>query len=255
MTRLESARGRASRRVATTVALLVATMMVACASKPKAGEACTVEAAQACMDTRTAVICADGIWSRLPCRGQAGCETSPSGATCANDGYVDEDPCGVPLEYGCNREKNALVRCIANRWRTTEKCLGPGGCATSAEGVTCDDSVAEVGAPCQTEDTYACGVEGPSAATGRAIPASMLKCTKGTFVYYERCRGPHGCSKDREKVECNQSIAAEDDYCDEAGEKACSVDGAALLSCIANKFTTMRPCEKCTPLVHGIDCR
>jgi hypothetical protein len=175
------------------LALALPLLLAACGPKGKAGDACSKEGAQICQDKSTSLVCMEGKWEALPCRGLTGCMPAGDGASCNNQGYNDGEPCLEDGNYDCKVDKKAMLQCRGKRWKTVEKCLGPTGCVANAKGAKCDNSTSEAGAPCEKDDTYACSVD----------KMTLLRCTGGKLVPHATCPGLYNCRKQFDKVECN----------------------------------------------------
>src|SRR5450755_279443 len=149
------------RRIAWLFGLSVVVLSVASCKKPKAGDTCKTEAKQICADKSNSVICVDSKWEALPCRGMMGCTTTAGDVDCDNDGYNAGEFCDPASDdYECSVDKKAMLKCTGKHWKLNDKCLGQNGCVSSAKEVKCDNSVSELGAPCEHEDTYACTTDG-----------------------------------------------------------------------------------------------
>jgi hypothetical protein len=75
-----------------------------------------------------------------------------------------------------------------------------------------------------------------------ADPKSMMACIKGAFTSMP-CHGPDGCATKGAVSECDNSLSAIGDPCDEVGDYACAVDKKAALSCKDNKFVVEETCK------------
>lgn len=72
---------------------------------------------------------------------------------------------------------------------------------------------------------------------------SALGCGADNKLFQMSCRGPKGCFKQGNSVQCDDSFANVGDGCDEENETACSVDKKAALECHANKFVVGETCH------------
>lgn len=165
-------------------------------SSAKAGEPCAKAGESACLDDKNAVLCVGGKWEQVACRGLNGCMGIAPNVACTNDGYAEGEPCLEEGNYQCTVDKKGLLGCEKNHWKTVEKCLGQNGCVANAKGAKCDNSISEAGAPCQQENTYACGTDGKT----------LLRCTQKKLVPSATCPGRYGCRRQFEKIECNGEI-------------------------------------------------
>ncbi len=215
-------------------------------TKAKAGEACDKEGKQVCADKTDSLVCTDGHWAALPCRGAAGCVASGADVQCANDGYLDGEPCDIAQDdYECSVDKKAMLQCKSRRWKKVDECLGPGSCVSSAKQVKCDNSVSEVGAPCQDDNAYACTADGKQ----------MMVCRAGKMAADAPCRGAHGCRKQFDKIQCDTTIAAVGDACEHEDDAACTEDGKQMLQCRSGKMAPARDCKGgCKVIVDEIHC-
>jgi hypothetical protein len=112
-------------------------------------------------------------------------------------------------------------------------CRGPGGCALTAAGISCDISKNRAGDRCSTDD------EGAAICKDQR---NMLVCRSGQYRL-EACRGPDGCQMEGTRAKCDTSVALPGDTCKDLGSKACSVDGKQLLACTNDKMTLTNYCR------------
>jgi hypothetical protein len=87
-------------------------------------------------------------------------------------------------------------------------------------------------------------------------PKTMMACVKGAFASM-LCQGAQGCTTQGTASQCDNSIAAAGDVCDENGDYACSADKAAALSCKDNKFAVEETCKgarACALKADGLYC-
>ncbi len=89
------------------------------------------------------------------------------------------------------------------------------------------------GGPCRVADQIACSE------TGRA-----LLCDGNSWVEVP-CRGPHGCARNGEDDECDDTIANEGDRCtrNPTLDYACSAEGSDALVCRDGLFRLWRRCR------------
>jgi hypothetical protein len=72
-------------------------------------------------------------------------------------------------------------------------------------------------------------------------PKTMLSCEDGKYVP-DPCRGPAGCKDNRERIDCDQSVAETGDRCFGPGA-TCSVDGRRMLDCKDDVLVERRNCR------------
>lgn len=231
-------------------ALLV--FAAACA-KPAAGHPCKKDGQQACADERDALVCVEGKWETLACRGPAGCKSAGDDVACDNDAFSPGDPCvSARNDYACGADKVSVVRCVGEHWKLAGKCPGPKGCSSQRQKVSCDDSLADLGMPCATEGSGACSGD----------KKTVLRCEHGVMAEAAKCRGARGCSiaGSPPAPVCDTTIAQVGDACQSDDEAACSVDGKQFLRCRDHVMTAMQACAKGCEVTRPdgareIDCR
>lgn len=234
-----------ARRFAMLSAILLVSLLAGC-KKPKVSEPCSKEGKQVCASKTDSLVCVSGRWEALPCRGAAGCAASGADVQCANDGYQDGEPCDIAEDdYECSVDRKAMLQCKAKHWKTVDECLGPSACTSSSKQVKCDNSVSELGAPCQDDKTYACTADGKQ----------MMVCVGGKMVTDSPCRGGHGCRKQFDKIQCDTTVATAGDACEHEDDAACTVAGDQMLQCKGGKMTVARSCAGgCKVVVDEIHC-
>jgi len=226
-------------------------LLAAACSKPAAGQACKKDGQQACADERDSLVCVDGKWETLTCRGSGGCKSAGNDVACDNDSYAPGDPCdSAQNDYECGTDKVSVVRCSGKHWKLAGKCPGPKGCTSQKQKVTCDDSIADIGMPCATEGSAACSGD----------KHAMLQCKHGMMAEVAKCRGTKGCDVAGPSATptCDTTVAEIGDACEKDDEAACSPDGKQLLRCRSHVMTAMQSCKKAckvTEKVHADDTR
>lgn len=229
---------------------LAAGTMAGC--KPKAGARCKIEATEVCLDAKLAVVCHEGKWEEMSCRGPNGCAKSGSESTCDQTVAEDKDVCNVVNDYVCSTDKKSMLECSKNRWSMVQSCLGERSCAMDQKKVTCDNSVANLGEVCREEEDYACSSDKKNA----------LVCKGGKFTIASNCKGKNLCRVTGDKaagfkVECDDSTAAVGDTCDKEGHFACTADEKQIVKCVNKKFIgddKCKPKEKCAVKGELVGC-
>src|SRR5262249_32861113 len=96
---------------------------------------------------------------------------------------------------------------------------------------------------CAQQGTYACSSD----------KRGMLLCDGNVLTTASSCRGPQGCSieRDARKVDCDDGIALEGDPCDQPKRITCTVDRKAELVCTANKYARKRECRRSDCRIDG----
>ena len=143
--------------------------------------------------------------------------------------------------FACTPDMRSALACVGGKFVLAETCKGPGACkvapgATGGPDIFCDNDISDIGDPCRDDGDYAC--------TGDKIAA--LRCVGRRMVEINTCRGPKSCSvvhKGKEvDIDCDMSIAAENDPCAFAGNEACTVGGKGMLTCVGGRYTAPRAC-------------
>lgn len=161
------------------------------------GDRCGLETDHACSaDKKFVVACKNKKWTKVSaCPGPAGCERVDKDVKCDNSVAAIGDACVVEKDYACTADKKSTVVCKGGKFEAGTPCKGPKGCAVTPGKVHCDDSVADLGDPCEKKgdgDKYACATDAKSA----------LKCDGGKFVLQEKCKGKDTCKVLPEGVGC-----------------------------------------------------
>ena len=215
-------------------ALVVALLAVAACTKPSPGAACKKEGPPVFADERDSLVCTDGKWETLTCRGSSGCKSAGNDVACENDSYAPGDPCDIAQsDYECGTDKVSVVECKGKHWKLVGKCPGPKGCTSQKQKVSCDDSVADLGMPCATDGSAACAGD----------KHALLKCKGGVMVEAAKCRGASGCDATSGTPKCDTTIAQVGDACGQDDEAACSVDGKQLLRCRSQMMAATQTCK------------
>jgi hypothetical protein len=209
-----------------------------CKGKPKAGDTCQ-QGQGACADGTAMLACVKGVLALMPCHGALGCTTQGNNAQCDNSLAAAGDVCDEDGDFACSQDKKAALACRENKFALEETCKGARACTLKTDGLYCDNDLSDPGDPCHTTGDYACTTDKKLA----------LKCgVDHKMAALNTCKGAKACrvfeKPEEKKVEfvCDDSVADVGDPCDEAGEKACSVDLKSILECKANKFVPLSPC-------------
>lgn len=126
-------------------------------------------------------------------------------------------------------------------------CRGPGGCAQSEQGTSCDFSQNQPGDPCSTDDDGAALCAGPD---------RMIACRNGSYQIVP-CRGQRGCVNEGGFALCDQSVAMLGDGCKDENKKACASDGKSVLVCqngVMNALYACRGERGCSAAGGKLDC-
>lgn len=153
------------------------------------GDACMSPANEnyACsLDRAVGLVCKDGKFVRWrACKGPHSCVVHPDRIECDNT-YADVgDPCGSAGSYACSADKKLALVCKNGKYEADGSCRGPDECRVGAQAhkLECDESVAEMGDPCATDDEVTCSVD----------KKSELVCKAHVFVKKRDCTRKDGC--------------------------------------------------------------
>ncbi|GAC1560911.1 MAG: hypothetical protein NVS3B10_18980 [Polyangiales bacterium] len=206
-------------------ALLVVAVVAFGSCKPKAGGTCE---ADACGDEHTLLACKHGRLLPVSCDGPKGCAVDGATPRCDFSANKPGSECDERFtgKRMCRDAKTALA--CKNGHFVATTCAGPGGCVAmgDAEALVkdCDTSVGKEGDACDRNFTKkpACDAGGKD----------LLECGKAdTFVSFERCRGPKGCTSQGGEAVCDHSVQQVGDPCTPPVPEVCSADGAMILLC------------------------
>jgi hypothetical protein len=203
--------------------------------KPAPGGKCDRGEAR-CLDATRGLVCDDGLFVEVPCRGKGGCSTIQETTTCDISRNQAGDRCGKTDEGAalCAGDQ-AMLACRSGKFETVP-CLGPRGCELVGGQPNCDQSIATAGDACKTDNAKACSADGNR----------VLACRLGRMSDLYECRGEKRCTSEGGKLSCDQTVARLGDSCDKglSGHIACSPDKKALIQCESERFIAS---EKCKP--------
>jgi hypothetical protein len=142
--------------------------------------------------------------------------------------------------YACSQDGTSALACRAGRFAVFDTCKGRRACKVfpgEYGEVVCDDEMADPGDPCRNSGDRACS-------TNRL---AALECTDGRMMAKDTCRGLGRCralhpSPKEVEIDCQTSTAAENEPCLVEGKEVCTLDGKAMLTCIARKYASPTPC-------------
>jgi len=217
-------------------ALLVAASIVTLSAcgKPKVGGKCTAGKIE-CIDAKSGLFCGkDGTYAAMSCGGAQGCNAK--GGSCDQSIAAAGDGCSAS-GFACATDMKNALSCTDGKFVLAETCKGPNACKVATGDIFCDNDIADVGDPCRDDGDYAC--------TGDKLAA--LQCKGKKMMTVNSCRGPKSCSivhpKPKETdIDCDMSIAVENDPCVFPNNEACTSDKKTMLSCKGGKYTSPAPC-------------
>jgi len=204
--------------------------------KPKAGGKCA--GSSTCANPTNGLICVNGTYQAVACRGPKGCAASAGQVTCDNSFATEGDGCTEKGDPACTVDKKNAVECDGTKFVLAETCKGARGCGVNDDKISCDNDVADKDDPCHFDGDYACTSD----------KLHVLRCVDHKMTELNSCKGPNACRifelPQEKKIDfvCDDTIADVDDVCDEDKEEACSTDKKSLLHCRQLKFALLRPC-------------
>lgn len=139
--------------------------------------------------------------------------------------------CKIESKEHCVDDKKALA-CHDGKWEELS-CKGPEGCSKASGDHICDQSVAEDKDVCNLNDDHVCTSD----------KKSMLKCSNNHWSVVQSCSGDRGCTMEKKRVTCDNSIAREGDACREEDDYACSIDKKTALACRKSVFVQTNQCK------------
>ncbi|HSO37138.1 MAG TPA: hypothetical protein VLT33_31650 [Labilithrix sp.] len=170
-----------------------------------AGEPCEDLDNVACsVDKRSELDCKAHSWVvGATCKGAKGCELKGDELFCDHTLADKDDPCHRDGQIACTNDKAFILRCEGNVMKAIDSCRGPKSCtfeehpAQQRIEFNCDDSVAQEGDPCESDNNHACAVD----------KKAIHVCKDHKFVQLKACLGPKGCTFDpnTDKLSCDQA--------------------------------------------------
>ena len=220
-------------------ALLVAASVVTLSAcgKPKLGGKC-IPGQAACSDGKSGLFCgSDGTYKAMTCNGSNGCQQQGAKVVCDNDIATVGDGCDTPMDGACAADHKSMMQCKGEAFVLVDTCKGPGACAIKGDMLVCDNDIADLADPCGNDGNYACTSD----------KATALRCDKGKYGAIQSCRGPKACAIVHPKpkvtdIDCDFTIAAENDPCAFPGNEACSADKKTMFTCKGTKYSSATPC-------------
>jgi hypothetical protein len=230
------------------VAAVFSVCLVVCLSqckglKPTPGGPCVTNNKFTCNDPASAMLCQNGKYVTMACRGPKGCRGVGANSQCDDNLAQEGDACQTTLNdnYSCSVDHLKELICKDGKFATARTCKGPKKCTvnTLAEEIECDDSIGDVGDVCRAEPgdaNYGCS-------TDKKIEV-VCDAATSKFQPSNTCRGMKGCYIDNQRVYCDQSAARVGDKCRPVDNHSCSEDATTELKC-SPQFTWMvqRPCK------------
>ena len=107
--------------------------------KPTPGAPCMVGNNKfQCTDPSNALLCQNGKWVTMPCRGPRGCRGVGTSQTCDDDLAQEGDACVQTLNenYSCSVDHTKELICKDGKFATVRTCKGPKKCTVTGDMIT-----------------------------------------------------------------------------------------------------------------------
>lgn len=163
------------------------------------GDRCNLVGDFVCTQDKQAMLeCKGNKWTLVQgCLGERACVIEAKKVTCDNSIANAGDGCREEDDYACSPDKKSALVCKQGKFTVASKCSGKGGCKVGGDKasgfkVECDDSIANVGDPCEKDSHYACAPD----------EKQIVKCVNKKFVADDKCKGREKCAVKGEQVGC-----------------------------------------------------
>lgn len=201
--------------------------------KAKLGKTCSPEGKEVCAGKAQALVCSNGKWASMACRGAQGCDGEGTLVSCDQSVARVGELCDLEGGTSCAEDKKSSLRCTSDAWVVDEICGGPLGCSATGQQASCDTSLAREGDKCARSGSQSCSQDG----------RTRMHCQAGRMQTAEHCRGPQGCAVNQGKVSCDNSLALVGEPCDTADNYACNTDFRTVLVCRGGKYVIDEKCS------------
>jgi hypothetical protein len=221
----------------------------ACYVAPKVGEACD-DAELSCFDSKTALECVGGVRLGVHCGGAKGCRSDARNLVCDQSEASENDLClAVRMQAigdsACSPDHKSFLSCEQGRFVTMSVCRGPRGCARDGGLALCDQSLAEAGDACQSEQKATCAMDG----------RHLLQCKDRKFETAAACEGEAHCQVADRQVHCDQRVGTIGAPCQATA--ACTADKTTMLACKDHVWAAISACrgpEACSVSDNNVGC-
>jgi hypothetical protein len=131
------------------------------------------------------------------CLGERNCVMEQKKVTCDNSIANTGDACREEDDYACSPDKKVAVVCRSGKFTVASNCKGKNGCRVTGDKntgfkVECDDSIANIGDPCDKEGHFACAPD----------EKQIVKCVGKKFAADDKCKKQEKCAVKGELVGC-----------------------------------------------------
>lgn len=162
-------------------------------------DACNLSGNFVCTSDKKAMLeCAKNRWSFVQsCLGSRGCVMDQKKVTCDNSVASAGDACREEDDHACSADQKTALVCRSGKFVLASNCKGKNGCKIGGDKntgfkVECDDSLANVGDPCEKEGQYSCAPD----------ERSIVKCVSKKFSQDDRCKPKEKCAVKGDLVGC-----------------------------------------------------
>ena len=186
------------------------------------------------IDGKNQILCRNGVYRKLPCRGSGGCKVKGGEAHCDESVGAVGDACDHWIEtgYACSVDRQSELVCQDSKMVVAQPCRGPKECTVKSDKIYCDNDFARAGDSCVDAGEISCTED----------KLAKLSCKAKKFVAVGSCKGSRQCSWRSSSLDCDDSIADVNDLCDKSGNHACSTDRNSVLVCVSGKFAVEAGC-------------
>jgi hypothetical protein len=158
----------------------------------RTGDGCNQLDDQACTeDGKSAVACRKYKFVvSEACRGPRGCVAKGDRVACDNALAEPGDLCTTEGETACQTNRAAFLKCTKGTFQVSNGCRGARHCTVTEkadehdEHFECDDSITEVGDPCEDNGESSCSVD----------HKTLNVCSAHRIAVSKPCPGPRACS-------------------------------------------------------------
>lgn len=149
-------------------------------------------------DKKGMLECKGNHWTFVQsCLGERACVMEQKKVTCDNSVANLNDSCREEDDYACSPDKKSALVCKSGKFAIASRCSGKNGCRVTGDKasgfkVECDDSIANIGDPCEKDGHYACAPD----------EKQIVKCVNKKFAADDKCKGREKCAVRGEQVGC-----------------------------------------------------
>lgn len=160
----------------------------------KLNDVCNLADDYTCSDDKKASLeCKSNKWTLdEACLGPKGCTSTAHKVDCDTSLSKEGDKCTRESNHACGLDKKSHLVCKGGKFTLVENCRGEKACREVGDKIDCDDSLANVGEPCDTADNHACAVDGKA----------VLKCNGSKWTADDACKGRKVCKVTGTEVGC-----------------------------------------------------